>query len=145
MGAMVRDLAEAIGTAVAHVRSDVGAPRALIDIVFDAFDEGGAGMLAAWIALSNKHAHLEPVRAAVGDLVRAIDERSTSGGAPPTATHPIRHSFHHPVRVRRCRHRSTAAPDAGSGFGLGSAGRGPSAALLLLTPPQRKAFLLHCT
>jgi len=82
MGAMVRDLADAIGTAVAHVRSDAGAPRALIDIVFDAFDEGGAGMLAAWIALSNKHAHLEPVRAAVGDLVRAIDERSTSGGAP---------------------------------------------------------------
>jgi AcrR family transcriptional regulator len=82
MGAMVRDLAEAIGTAVAHVRSDSTAPRALTDIVFDAFDEGGAGMLAAWIALSNKHAHLEPVRAAVGDLVRAIDERSTSAGAP---------------------------------------------------------------
>ena len=81
MGAMVRDLAAAIGSAVAHVRSDSSAPRALIDIVFDAFDEGGAGMLAAWIALSNRHAHLEPVRAAVGDLVRAIDERSTSAGA----------------------------------------------------------------
>ena len=83
MGAMVRDLAAAIGTAVAHVRSDATAPRALIDIVFDAFGEGGAGMLAAWIALSNKHAHLEPVRAAVGDLVRAIDERSRSAGAAP--------------------------------------------------------------
>ena len=80
MGAMVRDLTAAIGTAVAHVRSDSSAPRALIDIVFDAFDKGGAGMLAAWIALSNKHAHLEPIRAEVGDLVRAIDERSTEGG-----------------------------------------------------------------
>lgn len=81
MGAMVRDLAAAIGTAVAQVRSDSDAPRALIDIVFDAFDKGGAGMLAAWIALSNKHAHLQPVRTAVGDLVHAIDERSTSAGA----------------------------------------------------------------
>jgi len=82
MGAMVRDLAAAIGAAVAHVRSDEGAPRELVDIVFNAFDKGGAGMLAAWIALSNKHAHLEPVRAAVDGLVRAIDERSTSEGAP---------------------------------------------------------------
>ncbi len=82
MGTMVRDLAAAIGTAVAQVRSDSSAPRALIDIVFDAFGEGGAGMLAAWIALSNKHAHLEPVRAAVDDLVRAIDERSMSAGVP---------------------------------------------------------------
>jgi len=80
MGIMVRDLAAAIGTAVAQVRSDATAPRALIDIVFDAFDEGGAGMLAAWIALSNKHAHLDPVRAAVSDLVHAIDERSTAAG-----------------------------------------------------------------
>ncbi len=82
MGAMVRDLAAAIGAAVAHVRSDTNAPRALVDIVFDAFDRGGAGLLAAWIALSNRHAHLEPVRAAVDDLVRAIDERSTAEGGP---------------------------------------------------------------
>lgn len=81
MGVMVRDLADAIGSAVAHVRSDARAPRALVDIVFDAFDEGGAGMLAAWIALSNKHAHLETIRAAVDDLVRAIDERTTQAGA----------------------------------------------------------------
>jgi AcrR family transcriptional regulator len=81
MGAMLRDLTAAIGTAVAHVRSDSTAPRALIDMVFDAFDSGGAGMLAAWIALSNKHAHLAPVRAAVDDLVRAIDERTAEGGA----------------------------------------------------------------
>lgn len=83
MGTMVRDLAAAIGTAVTQVRSDATAPRALIDIVFDAFGAGGAGMLAAWIALSNKHAHLEPIRAAVTDLVRAIDERSVQAGDTP--------------------------------------------------------------
>lgn len=81
MAAMVRDLAAAIGTAVERVRSDAGAPRELVDIVFDAFDDGGAAMLAAWIALSNKHAYLEPVQAAVDDLVRAIDGRSAANGA----------------------------------------------------------------
>jgi AcrR family transcriptional regulator len=81
MGAMVRDLATALDSAVAHVRSDENAPRALVDIVFDAFDEGGAGQLAAWIALSNRYEHLEPVREAVGDLVAALDEtvRATDG------------------------------------------------------------------
>jgi AcrR family transcriptional regulator len=84
MGAMVRDLAKALQSAVAHVRSDANAPRALVDIVFDAFDEGGAGQLAAWIALSNRYEHLEPVREAVGDLVAALDEtvRASDGGAP---------------------------------------------------------------
>src|SRR5580704_6083603 len=69
MGAMVRDLTKAIENAVAHVRSDEGAARTLVDIVFDAFDQGGAGALAAWIALSNRYEHLEPIREAVGDLV----------------------------------------------------------------------------
>src|SRR5215472_3455700 len=52
MSAMVRDLAAALMDAVAHLRSDAAAPRALVDMVFDAFDKGGAGTLAAWISLS---------------------------------------------------------------------------------------------
>src|SRR5690349_24832832 len=52
MSTMVHDLAAALMVAVAHLRSDSGAPRALVDMVFDAFDRGGAGRLAAWIALS---------------------------------------------------------------------------------------------
>jgi AcrR family transcriptional regulator len=83
MGAMVRDLTEAIEEAIDHVRTDENATRALIDIVFDAFGKGGAGQLAAWIALSNKHAHLEPVRDAVDSLVRAITDRVTRDGAEP--------------------------------------------------------------
>ncbi len=75
MSAMVRDLAAALMDAVAHLKSDAAAPRALIDIVFDAFDKGGAGRLAAWIALSGNLEYLNPVRAAVGELVRAIEER----------------------------------------------------------------------
>ena len=80
MGAMVRDLTKAIETAVAHVRSDEAAVRGLVDIVFDAFDQGGAAPLAAWIALSNRYEHLEPVREAVGDLVKAVDERVRAAG-----------------------------------------------------------------
>ncbi|TCS15968.1 TetR/AcrR family transcriptional regulator [Caulobacter sp. BK020] len=84
MGAMVRDLAAALETAVAHVRSDERAPRTVVDIVFTAFDEGGAGQLAAWIALSNRYEHLEPVREAVVDLVTALSEKVlTSGDDPP--------------------------------------------------------------
>jgi TetR/AcrR family transcriptional regulator, repressor for neighboring sulfatase len=75
MSAMVRDLASALMEAVAHLRSDAGAPRALVDMVFDAFDKGGAGRLAAWIALSGNLGHLEPVRDAVAELVRAIEEK----------------------------------------------------------------------
>jgi AcrR family transcriptional regulator len=80
MGKMVRDLTEAINSAVAHVRSDEAAARTMVDIVFDAFDEGGAGALAAWIALSNRYEHLEPIREAVGDLVAAVDEKIVSAG-----------------------------------------------------------------
>ena len=75
MSAMVRDLASALRDAVAHLRSDAAAPRALVDMVFDAFDKGGAGRLAAWIALSGNLKYLEPVRAAVTELVGAIEEK----------------------------------------------------------------------
>lgn len=80
MGSMVADLAQAIDGAVAHVRSDEAAPRQLVDIVFDAFENGGAGMLAAWMALSQEISHLEPVSEAVKALVKAIQERAQAEG-----------------------------------------------------------------
>jgi len=76
MAAMVHDLTEAIGKAVGRVRSDESSARVLVDAVFDAFGQGGAGMLAAWMALSQRQSHLEPIRAAVGELVDAIDKKS---------------------------------------------------------------------
>jgi AcrR family transcriptional regulator len=75
MSAMVRDLAAALMDVVAHLRSDAAAPRALVDMVFDAFDKGGAGTLAAWIALSGNLKYLEPVRVAVTELVSALEEK----------------------------------------------------------------------
>jgi len=75
MSEMVRDLAAALMDAVAHLRSDTAAPRALVDIVFDAFEKGGAGTLAAWISLSGNFKYLEPVRVAVAQLVTAIEAK----------------------------------------------------------------------
>lgn len=75
MSTMVRDLAEALMDAVTQLRSNAAAPRALIDIVFDAFDKGGAGRLAAWIVLSGNERYLELVRDAVAELVRALEEK----------------------------------------------------------------------
>jgi AcrR family transcriptional regulator len=80
MTSMVADLTQSIEEAVAHVRSDEAAPRQLVDIVFDAFEKGGAGLLAAWMALSQEVSHLEPVADAVRALVKAIEERAGVSG-----------------------------------------------------------------
>jgi AcrR family transcriptional regulator len=75
MSAMVRDLNDAVLAAVAQVPDDVDGPRALIDKVFDAFDKGGAGRLAAWMSLTNNAEHAGPIRDAVLDLVNGIAVR----------------------------------------------------------------------
>lgn len=75
MGSMVKDLASALDAVVGRLRTDRGAPLELVGEVFKAFDEGGAGRLSAWIVLSGDLSHLEPIRAAVHDLVEAIRER----------------------------------------------------------------------
>lgn len=75
MGSMVDDLNQALDVAVTRLRTDEGAPLELINAVFDAFSEGGAGRLAAWIALTGDLTHLEPVRDAVLNLVNVIMEK----------------------------------------------------------------------
>jgi AcrR family transcriptional regulator len=72
MGKMINDLTIALGDVVALLKSGGAAPRSVVDLVFDAFDQGGAGPLAAWIILSGEVQHLEPVREAVQALVEAI-------------------------------------------------------------------------
>lgn len=75
MGSMVADLSNALDTAIARLRTDEGAPLELVNAVFDAFAEGGAGKLAAWIVLKGDLSHLEPVRDAVKGLVHAIQDK----------------------------------------------------------------------
>ncbi len=75
MGAMVDDLADALETAVEHIRDSRNAQRSVVEQVFDAFDSGGAGQLAAWIVLARDFEHLEPIRDAVQSLVSAFAEK----------------------------------------------------------------------
>lgn len=81
MGSMVNDLANAFDNVVELLKTDAAAPRTVADRVFDAFDKGGAGQLAAWIVLSGDLEHLEPVRDAVRGLVDAIVGQSTDDAA----------------------------------------------------------------
>jgi AcrR family transcriptional regulator len=80
MGGMVRDLTRALEQAVTKVRVEDSGPRELVDTVFEAFDSGGAGHLAAWIGLSHDLAQLDAVQEAVTDLVEAIKEKVVAGG-----------------------------------------------------------------
>src|SRR5690606_25333496 len=61
MESMINDLTVALNDVVTLLKSDAAAPRTVTDMVFDAFDKGGAGPLAAWIILSGDVQHLEPV------------------------------------------------------------------------------------
>jgi TetR/AcrR family transcriptional regulator, repressor for neighboring sulfatase len=82
MGSMIRDLTTALDNVVELLKTDAAAPRTVADKVFDAFDKGGAGQLAAWIILSGDVKQLEPVREAVRALVEAIVGQSTDDAAP---------------------------------------------------------------
>lgn len=73
MARMVEDLTGALEAAVAEIGSDPGMPRRLTDLVFNAFASGGGGHLAAWIMLSHEDTQLEPVRAALADLMAAVE------------------------------------------------------------------------
>ena len=74
MTTMVQDLSDALAQAITRLREDEDARLGLIETVFEAFDKGGAGRLAAWIALSNKLAHLGQMQKTIIDLVKAIKE-----------------------------------------------------------------------
>ena len=72
MAQMVHDLSGAIRETVAQVRAGQALPRDIVVRVFDAFDSGGAGRLAAWLALLGDLDRLAPIRAAVDELVEAL-------------------------------------------------------------------------
>lgn len=74
MSTMVQDLSNALAQAITRLKEDEDSRQSLIETVFDAFDKGGAGRLAAWIALSNKLGHLGQMQKAITDLVRAIED-----------------------------------------------------------------------
>ena len=66
MAEMTRELTVALEQAVHRFKSEKANADDLISLVFEAFDKGGAGRLAAWISLSGEADKLE----AIGEVVR---------------------------------------------------------------------------
>jgi TetR/AcrR family transcriptional regulator, repressor for neighboring sulfatase len=75
MESMVRDLTVALDDVVGRVQTDITAPQNIINAVFDAFEQGGGGQLAAWLVLTREFDHLDAIRQAVNDLVTALSEK----------------------------------------------------------------------
>jgi len=77
--ALMRDmsnkLTDTIEAAVARFRAGTGDVREFVDIVFAAFDQGGAGRLAAWLMVSGNAKLFAPV----GDVVRSYIEHVEQG------------------------------------------------------------------
>ena len=66
---MARDITSTIRDAVLRNREGEQDTRMIVDLVFDAFDSGGAGALASWMILSGNRDALDPILSAVHDLV----------------------------------------------------------------------------
>ena len=75
--ALAADLAETvcgeIGAAVMKTRRGEADPRLIVDMTFDAF-ERGAGALASWMILSGNRDALDPILAAIHNLVDELGE-----------------------------------------------------------------------
>jgi TetR/AcrR family transcriptional regulator, repressor for neighboring sulfatase len=86
MRQMMSELTATIESAVMRLRAGKGEMRDFVDIVFDAFDRGGAGRLAAWIILSGETGRLTPVGEVVRDYIDSV-ERSAETGADAQHVH----------------------------------------------------------
>ncbi|MBB5685396.1 TetR/AcrR family transcriptional regulator [Sphingobium boeckii] len=76
--ALIASLAESvtarIATAVLKIRAEQGDPREVVDLTFDAFDEGGAGAMASWMILTGNEDALDPILEAIHNLVDELGE-----------------------------------------------------------------------
>lgn len=68
-----------IGEAVDAARRGEVAPRAIVDMTFDAFDREGAGALASWMLASGNEDALDPV---VDAIHRLVDKLAASARSP---------------------------------------------------------------
>jgi TetR/AcrR family transcriptional regulator, repressor for neighboring sulfatase len=82
MRQMVSELTATIESAVMRLRAGKGEMKDFVNIVFDAFDQGGAARLAAWIALSGETMHLEPIGEVVRDYIDSVERGADDDSAP---------------------------------------------------------------
>jgi AcrR family transcriptional regulator len=87
MREMVRDLTETLEGAVARFRAGAADFREFVDIVFDAFDKGGAGRLAAWLMVSGNAKLFAPVGQVVRDYIAHVEQGAHFDASEATAMH----------------------------------------------------------
>lgn len=78
---MVSELTATLESAVERFRVGHGDASDFVNIVFDAFDTGGAGALAAWMMLSGEGQHLAPL----GEVVQSYLQNMERGSGDPAA------------------------------------------------------------
>lgn len=88
---MTSDITATIRDALLLDRPAEPDPRRIVDLVFDAFDGGGAGALASWMILTGNRDALDPILSAV----RALVEDLAAGVEP--ACRPIQDETLHLV------------------------------------------------
>ena len=72
MTMMLRDLSDVMREAVARLRAGECSMDEVVRLTFEAFGEGGAGRLAAWMVLNRDTDRLEPIGEVVRELADAI-------------------------------------------------------------------------
>jgi AcrR family transcriptional regulator len=81
MRQMVSELTATIESAVMRLRAGKGEMKDFVDIVFDAFDQGGAARLAAWMVLSGESMHLAPIEEVVRDHIDSVERGADANKA----------------------------------------------------------------
>jgi TetR/AcrR family transcriptional regulator, repressor for neighboring sulfatase len=71
---MAQELATAAYAAVGRLREDQADPIDVVNAVFQAFGEGGAGHLISWLALSDNIGALKPLFKTITKAVRELSE-----------------------------------------------------------------------
>lgn len=79
MRQMTSELTAAIESAVMRLRAGKAELRDFVDIVFDAFDRGGAGRLLAWLVLSGEANRLASVGEVVRDYIDSVERGADPG------------------------------------------------------------------
>jgi AcrR family transcriptional regulator len=83
---MAQELANAVHEAVTRMRDDQADPGAVVDAVFGAFSDGGAGHLISWLASTDNMDALEPLFTTVAKAVRELSREGTANGGKGRAT-----------------------------------------------------------
>ncbi|KHL26416.1 hypothetical protein PK98_08235 [Croceibacterium mercuriale] len=71
--ALVQHLTAQVSASIADsLQGGLASPRAIVDLVFDAFGAGGGGELARWMLATHQHDALDPFAAAIRHLVDGL-------------------------------------------------------------------------